>query len=125
MLSSSFSWRILQLVKVLDGDTVDLKIDRGFYDTSVIRFRLLGIDTPELRSKDPEERAAGQRAKEYAVAWFEKHGVPGVDHDLHVTSFKSSSPVPNGGFGRWIGTVSCTCGDFLVDDLTAAGHAGS
>ena len=123
-MTISFSWRVIELVKVVDGDTVDLRIDRGFYDTSVIRFRLLGIDTAELRSKDSVEREAAQEAKAFTARWFEKHSVLGIDHDVHVTSYKSSSPVPNGGFGRWIGAVSCACGDFLVDDLTAAGHAG-
>jgi endonuclease YncB( thermonuclease family) len=61
MDARQFSWRILQLVKVIDGDTVDLMLDRGFYDMSVIRFRLVNINTPELNSKDVLEREAKAR----------------------------------------------------------------
>lgn len=37
------------LVHVVDGDTVDLLVDLGFYARMQVRFRLLGIDTPELK----------------------------------------------------------------------------
>src|SRR5574337_377240 len=36
-----------KLVKVVDGDTIDLQVDTGFYCTHQCRFRLAGIDTPE------------------------------------------------------------------------------
>ena len=41
-----------KLVKVVDGDTVDLDVDLGFYTTLRIRGRLIGVDTPERGHPD-------------------------------------------------------------------------
>jgi len=53
-----------KIVRVVDGDTVDVDIDLGF-DTWRCgeRIRLYGIDTPECRTRDAEEKAAGLLAK--------------------------------------------------------------
>lgn len=52
-----------RVTNVVDGDTVDLDVDLGFGVTYSKRFRLMGINTPEIRTKDPEEKAAGFKAK--------------------------------------------------------------
>lgn len=50
---------------VVDGDTFDAKVDLGFSVSVNMRFRLYGIDTPELASKDEEERRrAGEALRE-------------------------------------------------------------
>ena len=54
-----------RLVRVVDGDTVDLDIDLGFHITVRERFRLAGIDTPELRDRNTELRAAAYEAMRY------------------------------------------------------------
>ena len=41
-----------QVVKVVDGDTLDLDVDLGFYTTLRIRGRLVGVDTPERGHRD-------------------------------------------------------------------------
>ena len=41
-----------KIVRVVDGDTVDLEVDLGFYNYLNIRARLLGVDTPERGQKD-------------------------------------------------------------------------
>ena len=52
------------IVKVVDGDTVDVDIDLGFgMWLRNERIRLYGIDTPESRTRDPEEKQAGLYAK--------------------------------------------------------------
>lgn len=51
------------VLAVKDGDTVVCALDRGFDDKSRRTLRLLGIDAPELRAKDPAERERAQRAK--------------------------------------------------------------
>ena len=53
-----------EIVRVVDGDTVDVNIDLGF-DTWIHkeRIRLKGIDTPESRTRDLEEKKAGLYAK--------------------------------------------------------------
>lgn len=45
-----------KVLNVVDGDTVDCEIDLGFHIKKTDRIRLLGINTPELNSKDPGER---------------------------------------------------------------------
>lgn len=56
------------LVKVVDGDTVDVDLDLGF---SIVlsnqRIRLYGIDTPESRTRDPEEKKCGKLAGQYLI----------------------------------------------------------
>ena len=56
------------LIRVIDGDTVDVDIDLGF---SVIlakqRIRLAGIDTPESRTRDLAEKALGLKAKDLLI----------------------------------------------------------
>ena len=52
-----------QLIRVVDGDTVDALIDIGFSVWVKKRIRLHGIDTPESRTKDLVEKKAGFAAK--------------------------------------------------------------
>ena len=82
-----------ELVRVVDGDTVDLLIDLGFHLSTKQRVRLLGIDTPELRGGTEETKAAGQRARERVLEVLE-----GAE-ELSVQTEKT------GKFGRWLGTI--------------------
>ena len=60
-----YTYAIQKVVKVVDGDTIDAVIDLGFDLTKKERIRLAGIDTPESRTRDLEEKAMGLEAKEY------------------------------------------------------------
>ena len=54
----------INVLRVVDGDTVDVNIDLGFGTwIHKERIRLKGIDTPESRTRDPEEKKAGLYAK--------------------------------------------------------------
>ena len=53
-----------KLDRVIDGDTVDAMIDLGFNTWVHKRIRLLGIDAPETRTRDLEEKAQGFATKE-------------------------------------------------------------
>ena len=56
----------VEIVRVVDGDTVDVNIDLGFgVWLRKERVRLYGIDTPESRTRDLEEKKYGLFAKEY------------------------------------------------------------
>ena len=59
-----------RVIKVVDGDTIDLMIDKGFSDFSKKRVRLYDIDTPEIHGvkKDSEEFKAGMVAKDFVRA---------------------------------------------------------
>ena len=59
-----------KMVKVVDGDTVDVDIDLGFgVWMQKQRIRLYGIDTPESRTSDPEEKKYGLAAKDFLKKW--------------------------------------------------------
>ena len=58
-----------KIVKVIDGDTVDVDIDLGFgVWLHKERVRLYGIDTPESRTRDLEEKKYGMMAKKLVLA---------------------------------------------------------
>ena len=70
-----YEYRI-KVVRVVDGDTVDVDIDLGFgVWLKKERVRLYGIDTPESRTRDKEEKKFGLMAKEYLKASLKK-GTP-------------------------------------------------
>ena len=57
-----------KVIKIIDGDTVDVDIDLGFSVTlAKQRIRLYGIDTPESRTRDKEEKVRGLLSKAFVV----------------------------------------------------------
>ena len=55
------------VVKIIDGDTVDALVDVGFSIMTKKRIRFLGINTPESRTRDKEEKVRGLAAKDRVV----------------------------------------------------------
>jgi|TARA_B100001996_G_scaffold12607_1_gene10565 micrococcal nuclease len=53
---------VTEINKVLDGDTIDVTIDLGFDLYKKERVRVAGVDTPEKRTRDLEEKALGKDA---------------------------------------------------------------
>jgi len=60
-----YEYRVKKLLKVVDGDTIDVDIDLGFDISLAKRVRLAGIDTPESRTSDKFEKTLGLESKEY------------------------------------------------------------
>ena len=88
-----------KIVRVVDGDTVDVDIDLGFsHWIHNERIRLYGVDTPECRTTDAEEKAAGILAKDF------------VKNCLHVGGTYRLQTKEKGKFGRYLGTI------YLTDD---------
>ena len=56
---SCYNFRVIEITKVLDGDTIDVLIDLGFDLHKKERVRIAGVDTPEKRTRDLEEKALG------------------------------------------------------------------
>lgn len=56
-----------EVIRVIDGDTVDARISLGFDTYNNRRIRLYGIDTPEVRTLDLEEKVRGYAAKERII----------------------------------------------------------
>ena len=81
-----------KLVKVVDGDTVDIDIDLGFgLWLRNQRIRIMGIDTPESRTSDPVEKKYGMLAKDQVVRY--------LANSIKFRSFKDEK----GKFGRILG----------------------
>ena len=59
-----YEYRIKKVLKVVDGDTIDVDIDLGFNISYYQRVRLAGIDTPESRTTNKEEKVLGLEVKE-------------------------------------------------------------
>jgi len=92
-----YEYAIKQVVKVVDGDTIDIIIDLGFDLTKKERVRLAGIDTPESRTRDLEEKELGLEAKDFLTRRLEDGMVSG----LKVKTEK------DGKYGRMLGWVFC------------------
>ena len=56
---SCYNFRVVKVDKVLDGDTIDVTIDLGFDLYKKERVRIAGVDTPEKRTRNLEEKALG------------------------------------------------------------------
>lgn len=84
----------INIVKVVDGDTVDVDIDLGF--STVLkkqRVRLMGIDTPESRTRDLVEKKFGKASKKHLKSLLESaESLSLISHD-------------KGKFGRILGTI--------------------
>jgi micrococcal nuclease len=60
-----YEYRVKKVIKIVDGDTIDVDIDLGFSISYTQRVRLAGIDTPESRTKDKEEKVLGLEVKDH------------------------------------------------------------
>jgi micrococcal nuclease len=58
-----YEYRVKKVLKVVDGDTIDVDIDLGFDISFTSRVRLAGIDTPESRTTDKMEKTLGLEVK--------------------------------------------------------------
>ena len=93
-----------KVVRVVDGDTVDVDIDLGFgVWLHKERVRIIGMDTPESRTRDKEEKKFGLMAKE-----FVKKFVKGDSIILRTKKYDAK-----GKFGRILG-------DFFVKGVTVS-----
>ena len=62
---SCYNFRVTEINRVVDGDTIDVTIDLGFDLYKKERVRVAGVDTPEKRTRDLEEKALGIDATEW------------------------------------------------------------
>ena len=98
-----------KVIRVVDGDTVDALVDLGFSTFKKVRIRMMGINAPESRTRDIEEKAKGLAAKIRLEELLEEEKFVLESHGV-------------GKFGRCLGTLH-------VDDvnvnktLVEEGHA--
>ena len=85
-----YEYRVKSVERVVDGDTVDVILDLGFGLFKKERVRIAGIDTPEKRTRNAEEKRLGYDATEYAEKWF-------AEGDIVIRTEK------DGKYGRMLG----------------------
>ena len=79
---SCYNFRVIEINRVVDGDTIDVTIDLGFDLYKKERVRVAGVDTPEKRTRDLEEKALGLDAKYWMKENLE--GAVAGDDDLII-----------------------------------------
>lgn len=62
-----------KLNRVVDGDTIDVSVDLGFDTWKKVRVRMMGINAPESRTRDKEEKKRGKAATKYLRDLLESH----------------------------------------------------
>ena len=105
------------VTRVVDGDTVDVDIDLGFgmiYKKQ--RVRMMGIDTPESRTRDLEEKFYGKQSKAHLKTILSEGNVQLKSHD-------------KGKFGRilgelFIGDSSYSINQQMIDEYHAVPYFG-
>ena len=95
---SCYNFRVTKIVKVLDGDTIDVLIDLGFDLFKKERVRIAGVDTPEKRTRDLEEKALGLDATE----WLKDKLESTIDGDDEL-SIRTELVGGVGKYGRLLG----------------------
>lgn len=85
-----YEYKVDKVLKIIDGDTIDLEINLGFDIKIKQRIRLAGIDAPETRTLDLEEKAKGLDAK----SWLEEQL---KDQEIIIKTIKEEK------YGRMLG----------------------
>ena len=114
---SPYSYRVKSIKKIIDGDTFDCIMDLGFDVLLEARVRMMGIDTPESRTRDLEEKKFGLLAKDYLTEKLNTE-------DIIVTTEVDNE---KGKFGRILGWVWCNgvnINNQMIDEHMAVAYHG-
>ena len=95
---SCYNFRVTEINRVVDGDTIDVTIDLGFDLYKKERVRVAGVDTPEKRTRNLEEKELGIDATEWLKAKLE--GAVAGDDDLIIRTELDGGV---GKYGRLLG----------------------
>ena len=105
-----------RVLRVVDGDTVDVEMDLGLRLYRHERIRFDGINAPEVRG---HERAAGEAAKLFVATWIDERA---NKRPVRKWPFLLETTGESGGFGRWAGVLYHET-ESLHDALLKSGHA--
>ena len=116
---SCYNFRVIEINRVVDGDTIDVTIDLGFDLHKKERVRVAGIDTPEKRTRDLEEKALGIDATNWLKEKLE--GAIKGDDDLII---RTELVGGMGKYGRLLGWLYIGDGTISLNEhMIAAGYA--
>ena len=110
---TDFSYRVNKVIKVIDGDTIDVILDMGFDILYKKRVRLFGIDTPESRTRDKVEKKYGLLSKKFLQEQLKKA------KKVIIKTYKGDE---TGKFGRRLGDVFID-GQSVNSLMCTKGHA--
>ena len=121
---SCYNFRVTEINRVVDGDTIDVTIDLGFELYKKERVRVAGIDTPEKRTRDLEEKALGIDATNYLKKKLEDT-IAGDDELTIRTELKGGM----GKYGRllgwlYIGEDNVSINEQMIDEGYAWSYDG-
>ncbi len=107
--------------RIIDGDTVEVLLDRGWRCTKLTSIRLIGLDTPECRTRRALEKQAGLLAKELVVCWFNSR-----KDKQHFYATSDAKPKYAGRtVGRiWAGDASDCLNDYMLNLKVAKPYMG-
>ena len=108
---SCYNFRVVEINRVLDGDTIDVTIDLGFDLFKKERVRVAGVDTPEKRTRDLEEKALGIDATNWLKEKLE--GALAGDDDLVIRTELVGGV---GKYGRLLGWLYIGDGDLSLNE---------
>ena len=106
---SCYNFRVTKINRVVDGDTIDVTIDLGFDLYKKERVRVAGIDTPEKRTRDLEEKALGIDA----TNWLKKKLEDTISGDGDELSIRTELVGGMGKYGRLLGWL------YINEDLVS------
>ena len=116
---SCYNFRVTEINRVLDGDTIDVTIDLGFDLYKKERVRVAGVDTPEKRTRNLEEKALGVDA----TAWLKtklEETIKGDEELIIRTELKGGV----GKYGRLLGWLYVGDSDIsLNEQMITEGYA--
>ena len=116
---SCYNFRVTEINRVVDGDTIDVTIDLGFDLYKKERVRVAGVDTPEKRTRNLEEKALGIDA----TNWLKEKLDGAIDGDDALTIRTELSGVV-GKYGRLLGWLYIGDSELsLNEEMITKGYA--
>jgi micrococcal nuclease len=116
---SCYNFRVVKINRVIDGDTIDVTLDLGFSLTKKERVRIAGVDTPEKRTRNLEEKALGIEA----TNWLKEKLADAIKGDDELV-IRTELVGGVGKYGRLLGW--CYIGDndvSLNEQMITEGYA--
>ena len=96
--NNCYNFRVISVDRIVDGDTIDVTFDLGFGICKSERIRVAGIDTPEKRTRNLEEKELGIDASEWLE--YKLEGAISGEEDLVIRTELEGG---TGKFGRLLG----------------------
>ena len=109
---SCYNFRVVEINRVVDGDTIDVTIDLGFDLFKKERVRVAGVDTPEKRTRDLEEKELGIEATNWLKEKLD--GAISGDDDLVI---RTELVGGMGKYGRLLGWLYIGDSELSLNEL--------